>query len=484
MTVVTPVLLAGGSGSRLWPLSRKSFPKQFSKIFKNESLFQRTVRRFSTSQSLTYASTLTITNESFRFIVKEQLQTLGIKPGAIIIEPEIKNTGPAVLAATIYAEKRSKDSILFVVPSDHVIPDTAALHSAVKLGLPELQKGNIVTFGINPTRPETGYGYLELQDTISNGPTKLSQFIEKPNIATAKAMIKSNNFLWNSGMFLFRAADLIDGFKMYAPEILAAVTDSVVDGDADLGFWRLNAQHWKKSKSVSLDIALMEKTNNLVVIPFNTKWSDLGSWHSIWEESEKDEYGVVSSGRTTAINCKNVMLRSESDAQELVGIGLKDIVAVSMPDAVLVAHKNHTQDVKEVVSALKKKDAHQADIFPKEHRPWGWFEILTRGNRFQVKRILVKPGAALSLQSHKYRAEQWVVVEGIIEATVNKNVSKLIEGQSIEIPIGAIHRMQNSSELPALLIEVQTGIYLGEDDIVRYEDIYARKNSNVSGPKT
>ena len=474
MTRITPVLLAGGYGTRLWPLSRKSYPKQFSKLLGDETLFQSSVKRLVSSKVVQFNAPITMTNSDFRFIVIEQLQGAGIDPGGVLIEPEGRNTAPAVLASAIYASKNDPDSTILIAPSDHIIPDTLAFHTAISEGLKETAKGRIVAFGITPTRPETGYGYLELDAVPSWRTMPLKRFIEKPDTETAQKMLDAGTYLWNAGIFLFKAKDMITAFQAHAPEFMAPVSDAINQGHVDLGFFRLALEPWAKCENISIDVAIMEKIDTLSAVPYSAGWNDLGGWDAVWLEQRPDANGVVTSANTTAIDCKNVLLRSENESQHLVGLGLENITAIAMPDAVLVTHKNRVQDIKVVVSELNAKGVTQAEIFPKDHRPWGWFECLILGGRFQVKRIHVLPGAALSLQRHNHRSEHWIVVEGTAKVTVDKSVTLLTEGQSAYIPLKAVHRMENPGKVPMVMIEVQTGVYLGEDDIIRYKDIYER----------
>jgi mannose-1-phosphate guanylyltransferase / mannose-6-phosphate isomerase len=472
---ITPILLAGGSGTRLWPLSRKSYPKQFSTLIGEETLFQGSVKRLTSGASVSFAPPVVLTNSDFRFIVTEQLAGVGIDPGAVLIEPQGRNTAPAVLAAALHLAATEPDAIMLVAPSDHVIPDTEAFHAAITEGLKEVARGQLVTFGITPDRVETGYGYLELAAAPTGPePVALNSFVEKPDSDRAEEMLAAGNYLWNSGIFLFSARDIIAAYQTHARTLFEPVKAAVDHARADLGFLRLAPEGWDRAVDISIDYAVMEKADNLSVVPFSSGWSDLGGWDAVWREGDADKNGVVLSGPATAIDCSGSLLRSESEGQQIVGIGLENIVAVALPDAVLVADMSRAQDVKLAVQALKDKGAVQAQSFPKDHRPWGWFESLVVGERFQVKRIHVHPGAALSLQSHFHRSEHWIVVEGTARVTIDDEVKLVTENQSVYIPLGSQHRLENPGKLPMVLIEVQTGAYVGEDDIVRYEDVYAR----------
>ena len=403
MTRITPILLAGGSGNRLWPLSRKSYPKQFSTLLGDETLFQSSAKRVISSLAVQFDLPITMTNSDFRFIVIEQLQGAGIDPGAVLIEPEGRNTAPAILAAAIYASKSDPEATILIAPSDHIIPDTLAYHAAICEGLKETAKGRIVTFGITPTRPETGYGYLELSAASSGCAVPLKKFVEKPDAEAAKAMLDAGTYLWNAGIFLFSAKAIVAAFETHAVAMVAPVRASLQEAEKDLGFLRLSPAPWCAAEAISIDYAIMEKAQNLSVVPYGAGWSDLGGWDAVWREMPQDASGVATSGAATAIDCRNTLLRSEDEGLEMVGIGLENLIAIAMPDAVLIADVARSQDVRLAVSRLKAKGAKQAEAFAKDRRPWGWFETLALGNRFQVKRIVVKPGHSLSLQSHHHR---------------------------------------------------------------------------------
>ena len=471
MTALTPVILCGGSGTRLWPLSRKSYPKQFVPLLGEQSLFQMALQRVS---GPAFAAPLVITNSDFRFIVTEQLAATGIDAGAILIEPEGRNTAPAILAAALHLAATDPDQLMLIAPSDHVMRDAAGFLAAITAALPAAKAGRIVTFGIKPDRAETGYGWLELAEKAQSGPVDLIRFVEKPGAAVAAEMLTSGRYLWNAGIYLAAASTLIRAFGSHAPHLISPVQTALQTAKPDLGFLRLAPGPWAQAEAISIDYAVMERTPDLVAMPLSSGWSDLGDWEAVAREGSADDQGNTCSGNSHAMDCTDSVLRSEADGLVLVGIGLDNIIAVAMPDAVLVADRRRTQDVRLVVAMLKAGQHHQAEIFPRDHRPWGWFDRLVTGDGFQVKRIVVKPGAALSLQSHLHRAEHWIVVSGKADVTLDGVQSIVQQNQSIYIPQGARHRLENTGSIPMVLIEVQTGSYFGEDDITRYEDLYAR----------
>ena len=472
---INPVLLCGGAGTRLWPLSRKSYPKQFVKLLGNESLFQASARRLTGNG---FGPPSIVTGSDFRFIVVEQLAAVEIAPRDILIEPSARNTAAAICAAAVALEAEDGDSLMLVAPSDHVIPDADAFRATVEAASSVALDGRIVTFGIRPDRPETGYGWLELTSKPKGNFLPIAQpllsFVEKPNAEFAKDLLDGGMHLWNAGIFLFSTSTILKAFEQYAPKTLSGVRNAIDNAKMDLGFTRLEAEAWSRLEDISIDYAVMERVPNLSVVPYGGTWSDLGDWNALWREGNADSEGVVMNGPATALSCKNTLLHAMSETQELVAMGLQDIICVASTDAVLVAHKERAQDIKEAVEKLKLKGAFQAENLPRDYRPWGWYESIALGPRFQVKRIVVNPGAALSLQSHNHRSEHWIVVEGTAKVTINDDIQMITENQSVYIPIGAIHRLENPGKLTLTLIEVQTGSYFGEDDIIRYDDVYAR----------
>ena len=470
--MITPVLLCGGAGTRLWPLSRGRAPKQFAAITGQRTLFQEAALRLSGAG---FADPLVVTADAFRFIASEQLDAVGLAPGAILIEPDGRDTAPAILAAALHAARTDPEAVLLAAPSDHVIADPARLRDTLALALPAARAGRIVTFGIVPDRPETGYGYLELAAPPDGGaePAPLRGFVEKPDAERAAQMLWDGRYLWNSGMFLFSAKRMIAAFAEHAPALSDPVARALEDARSDLGFTRLDPAHWSEIEPVSVDYAVMEKMRDLCVLPLHGGWSDLGDWDAVWRETQVD--GLSLKGEVLARDCTDSLLRADVTGQALVGIGLDGMIAVAMPDAVLVAPRSRAQEVKDAIADLRGRGAAQVEEAARTHRPWGWFESLAAGPRFQVKRITVHPGAALSLQSHHHRSEHWVVVEGTARVTIGDRVSLVSENESVYVPLGSVHRLENPGRLPMVLIEVQTGAYLGEDDIARHADIYARE---------
>lgn len=469
--MIIPVILAGGAGTRLWPASRKSHPKQFTSFTGVRTLFQDTARRL---DGLCRSTPTVITGDAFRFMAAEQLDDIGIADATILLEPEGRNTAPAVLVAALLHAK-TPDAVLLVSPSDHAIADEDAFAKAILAGHDAARTGALVTFGIQPTRPETGYGYLELSMPPEPCvPQPLRAFVEKPSQPVAEAMLAGCRHLWNAGIFMFRVDTILKAYDAAAPEMVSLCRAALATGGADLGFFRLGAEAWSRCADISIDHAVMERADALQVVPVSCGWSDLGSWRSVRDTSACDAQGNALSGAATQIGCKDTLIKTTNTAKPVVGIGLDNVAVIATDDAVLVTHLDSCEQVKHAVSHLRAQAVPQADAFQICHRPWGHYETLSLGTRFQVKRISVKPGGKLSLQSHFHRAEHWVVVEGSAHVTVDETVRLMGENQSIYIPLGAVHRLENRGKVPLTLIEVQSGAYLGEDDIVRYEDIYAR----------
>lgn len=474
MVALHPVLLCGGSGTRLWPLSRRSFPKQFVPLTGSTTLFQAAAARMAGSAEV--SGPIIVTSADFRFIVDEQLRQIGVGPAAILIEPDPRNTAPAILAAAYFLDATDPEALMLVMPTDHHIPDAPAFRDAVAAGIPRALAGQIVTFGVRPDRPETGYGWLELASPVRKdlSPLPLTRFVEKPNAAQAVELLADGRYLWNSGIYLTKVSTLIAAAKTHAADLVEPVRSAVSTAQSDLGFTRLAQKPWSHARSLSIDFAVMEHAANLEVVPLSSSWSDLGDWNGVWREGATEVTTTVTHGEVTEIDCIGSLLRSEAEGMHVVGIGLSNLVVVAMPDAVLVADRTRTQEVKDAVASMKARSVRQAEVFPRDHRPWGWFETLVLADRFQVKRIVVHPGASLSLQSHIHRAEHWVVVSGTAQVTLDAEVKLLTENQSVYVPLGSVHRVANPGKVPLVLIEVQTGAYLGEDDIIRYEDAYAR----------
>lgn len=473
--MIHPVILCGGSGTRLWPLSRKDFPKQFTRLLGDESLFQACARRFTGDG---FAAPLVLSAADFRFMALEQLGDLGIDRATVMLEPTPRNTAPAVLAAALHLEAQGAgDDLMLVAPSDHVIRDVPAFLAAVQAGAQAARDGALVTFGIRPDRAETGYGYLELADAAAcaaHAAAPVTRFVEKPDADAAAAMLAEGRFLWNAGIFLFRVRNIVEAFETHAPDMVAPCRAAVAGARSDLGFLRLDAEPWAGVPEDSIDYAIMERAGRVAAVPVDCGWSDLGAWDAVWREMGPDGDGVAQAGEVTQIGCTDTLLRSEEDGPRLVGVNLRGIAAIAMRDAVLVADMTDLQAVKAAVARMKADGVREAETLPRTYRPWGWYETLALDDRFQVKQIMVPPGRKLSLQSHHHRSEHWIVVKGTATVTVDDKVTLVTENQSVYIPLGAVHRLENPGKVDLHLIEVQTGAYLGEDDILRYEDIYNR----------
>lgn len=467
---LTPVILSGGSGTRLWPLSRAEYPKQFLALAGEESMLQATWSRVARLVGL--RPPLIVTNEAHRFIVAEQLRQVGCTPAAIVLEPAGRNTAPAIAAAAIVATSGSDDPLLLVLPSDHVIADAEGFRAAVAEAAQAADSGALVTFGIVPTGPETGYGYIKAAH--GTGMRKVERFVEKPDASTARGYLGEQDYFWNSGMFLFRASRYLEELGHYRPDILAACRRACVDAKRDSDFLRLDGTAFEACPADSIDYAVMEKTDAARVLPIDVGWSDVGSWAALWQAAEHDGDGNVHHGDVMALDCHGSFAWGERRLIALVG--LDDVVVVDTDDALLVARKDKVQRVKEIVARLEHAQRSEAVLHRKVYRPWGAYDSIDKSARFQVKRITVNPGAALSLQMHHHRAEHWVVVSGTARVTRGDDVFLLGENESTFIPMGTRHRLENPGKVPLELIEVQSGSYLGEDDIVRFEDVYGRRS--------
>jgi len=462
-----PVVMSGGSGTRLWPLSRKHKPKQFLNLFGDDSMFQQTILRL---DGLNNSPPIVVCNESHRFMVAEQLLEIDIEKPSILLEPVGRNTAPAIVSAAFQALSREEDPVLLVLAADHVIADIDAFHQAIKLAEQQAMVGNLVTFGIVPTCAHTGYGYIQAEEkaTIS----AVQQFVEKPDSATAEAYLSSGDYYWNSGMFMFKASVLIEEMSKFHSDIVEQCRLAVANSEQDLDFVRLSKEAFEACPSDSIDYALMEKTQKAVVVPLDAGWNDVGSWSSLWECSQQDENNNVLKGDVEIQNVKNAYIHSEH--RLVSAIGVENLVIVETADAVMVASKDQAQDIKDIVAKLKKQSRSEAENHRLCYRPWGYYDSIDLGERFQVKRIRVKPGASLSLQMHHHRAEHWVVVQGTAEVTREDEVFLLSENESTFIPVGQKHRLHNPGRVPLEIIEIQSGGYLGEDDIVRFQDNYHR----------
>ena len=477
--MIIPVILCGGSGSRLWPLSRNSFPKQFLKLStkSKNSLLQNTYKRISSLEKID--NPILICNEEHRFITAEQMREINVKPNTILLEPFGRNTAPAIALSAIVAQQKEKDPILLVLSSDHEINNEKKFLESIERGLYYAEDNKLVTFGVIPNSPETGYGYIKAEEPFDlnniNG-YKIESFIEKPNHKKACELIKDKRYSWNSGMFLFKARNILQEINELCPEIFNSCKKALSKSEYDLDFRRLQEKDFLKCPNVSIDVAVMEKTNKGIVIPLDAGWSDIGSWGSIWETSKKDPKNNVLNGNIIIEETENCYLRS--DDKLVVGIGLNDLVIVNTNDALLVSKKNLSQKVKNIVQILNKKKISAGNHHLKTYRPWGSFTNLEQGSTWQVKRLEIKPNSSISLQMHNHRSEHWIIVDGLAKVEIEGKISILKKNESTYIPINAKHRLTNLGPNLLILIEVQSGDYLGEDDIIRFEDKYGRTVEN------
>ncbi len=469
--MLIPLILSGGSGTRLWPVSRKNLPKQFLALAGKGTLFQQTIAR--TRQLPDLAAPIVVASEDHRFLAADQLLEAGVEDATIVLEPLARNTAPAIALGALQALQRDADAVLLVLPADHLIGDTSAFVEAVKQAMPLATQGWLVTFGIRPDRPETGFGYIRRAEAIGSDSYRVEQFVEKPDLSTAQSYLADGGYDWNSGMFLFKASRYLEELAAHAPAMLAAVREAHAKASADLDFVRIDRDAFALVPDDSIDYAVMEKTQRAAVIPVNCAWSDIGSWSALWLTGDKDAQGNLCEGDTMTVDTHNSLLRSH-DRHLIATVGVDDLIVVTTPDATLVAHRDAAQDVKKIVEQLKAANRSEHSLHRVVHRPWGSYDSLEAGERFQVKRIVVKPGASLSLQKHHHRAEHWIVVSGTAEVTCDDKVFLLGENQSTYIPLGSKHRLRNPGKVALELIEVQSGSYLGEDDIVRFDDVYGR----------
>jgi mannose-1-phosphate guanylyltransferase/mannose-6-phosphate isomerase len=469
ISMIVPVLLSGGVGSRLWPVSREAHPKQFLPLVGELSMLQDTLRR---TVDLEAAAPIVVCNEEHRFMVAEQLRQIEVRASALILEPEGRNTAPAVALAALQAIAQDSEAVLLILPADHLIQQVEAFVAAVAKALPLAVEGQMMTFGVVPTQPETGYGYIKCGVALDSDLYPLDRFVEKPDPETAKGYVTSGDYLWNSGMFLLGASAFLEELEKFSPDILAACREAMAKASKDMDFVRPDKAAFEACPSDSIDYAVMEKTEKGAVVALECGWSDVGAWSALWDVAERDAAGNASIGDILLDNCSNSYFRS--DSRLVAATGVDNLVVIETADAVLVADRENVQDVKRIVNRLKAAQRPEVSLHRRVYRPWGSYESLVTAERFQVKRIVVNPGETLSLQMHHHRAEHWVVVHGTAEVTCGEKVFMLAEDESTYIPLGHKHRLANPGRIPLELIEVQSGAYLGEDDIVRFEDVYGR----------
>ena len=470
---IIPVILSGGSGKRLWPLSRKEYPKQYLKLVGDNTMLQETILRLKGVANI--SDPIIICNMEHRFLVAEQCQQIGVKKSLILLEPIGRNTAPAIAAAALQSIKNSDDSILLVLSADHLIQDVDAFHQAINIASQQLQDGKLVTFGVVPTDANTSYGYIKFSKKNGNGAYNVEKFIEKPDLKNAEHYLGQGNYLWNSGMFMFQALNFIDELIIHAPNIFTSVNNAVNNAKYDLDFIRLEEKDFKSSPSISIDFALMEKSSNVVVVPLDVGWKDIGAWPALYDVGKKDSQGNVINGDVIIKDTTNTYINAGHHM--VTAIGVDNLIIVDTPDATLIATHDKAQEIPSIVKLLKASGRPESAEHQKVYRPWGWYNTIESGKYFQVKKLYVKPGAKLSLQMHQKRAEHWVVVSGKASVTNDKQTFTLNKGESTYIPLGGIHALENKTKEPLEVIEVQSGVYLGEDDIIRFEDNYGRARS-------
>jgi len=469
---VFPVILSGGVGSRLWPTSRSLYPKQLLPLVSDKTMLQETASRVADPEL--FAKTIIVSNDEHRFIIAQQMQEAGLKPLAHLLEPVGRNTAPAAAAAAAFVQTQDREGVMLLLPADHHIRDVASFHAAVAQGAELARQGKLVTFGIVPSAPETGYGYIKRGEPLGDSAYKVQRFVEKPDLVTAEKYLLEGGYDWNAGIFMFRADVILNEMSVFCPEIVAKAMEAVLKSDRDLDFLRLQPDAFTACPSDSIDYAVMEKTSLAAVVPVEMGWSDIGSWSALWETGARDGSGNVMLGDVISVDTDNCYIRAETGL--VATLGVANLIVVETGDVLLVADRSRVQDVKKIVERIAADGRSEHQLHNRVHRPWGFYESLNAGDRHQVKHLMVYPGASLSLQMHYQRAEHWVVVKGVARVTVGDEVKILHENQSTYIPVETKHRLENPGDEPLSIIEVQSGIYLGEDDIVRFDDAYGRES--------